>query len=378
MLIDPRSSGTFRKPLTGACRVRSEEVSTRACVPRIYYAISVVITGSSNIRIVPALLVDLNTSQPDLNPALAPSFSRLQPRRPESQAPSSEMARYSREGLTIDVVARALRTTTLNPQLMIPISAIFHWGVTATDLHPVRSAAYVCALLGTVLTVNEWLNKWSANNWEGGNRPPWDWDKEIVLVTGGSSGIGASIAQQLIFRNSRTMIVIVDFTPLTWTPKPGANVFYYKCDLSDAGAIRALVTRIRAEVGHPTVLVNNAGTCRGATVMDGSYGDVELTMRTNLIAPFLLAKEVLPHMVKMNHGHIVNVGSVSSLFPPANVADYSATKAGITALHEVCQTILQPCRQAARGIQKLVISAGYFDRCLSWNKLTGRRPSNSN
>lgn len=246
------------------------------------------------------------------------------------------MARYSHEGLTIDVVARALRKTALNPWLAIPVAA-FLGLMGATDLPHVQVAAYACALTGTALAANDWLNKWSANNWKGNDHPAWDWDKEIVVVTGGSSGIGASIAQGLLARNPKTPLVIVDFTPLTWKPKPGANVSYYKCDLSDSSAIKALVTQIRSEVGHPTVLVNNAGLCRGATVMDGTYGDVELTMRTNLIAPFLLAKEFVPHMVRINHGHIVNVGSVSSLFPPARVTDYSATKAGITALHEVCR-----------------------------------------
>ena len=246
------------------------------------------------------------------------------------------MISYAREGITIDLVARALRKTALNPRVMVPISAILHWGITATKVHPIQSLAYACASLGTALAMNDWLNTWSANNWDGGGRSAWDWVKEIVVVTGGSSGIGAGIAQELLARNPRTTIVIVDYAPMAWTPDPGASVSYYKCDLSDAAAIRALAARIRADVGHPTVLVNNAGLCRGASVMEGSYGDVGLTVRTNLIAPFLLAKEVLPHMARTNHGPIVNVGSVSSLFPPANVADYSATKAGITAFHEVC------------------------------------------
>lgn len=133
-------------------------------------------------------------------------------------------------------------------------------------------------------------------------------------------------------------MVIVDYAPMTWSPEPGTHVPYYQCDLTDTGAIRTLAAQIRSEVGHPTVLVNNAGLSRGATVMEGSYGDVELTIKTNLIAPFLLVKEFLPHMVKIDHGHIVNVGSASSLTPPAKIADYAATKAGITAFHEVRRT----------------------------------------
>ena len=83
------------------------------------------------------------------------------------------------------------------------------------------------------------------------------------------------------------------------------------------------------------MLFNNAGLARGYTVMEGRHADVEVTMKTNLIAPFLLVKEFLPEMVRRDHGHIINTGSMSSVVPPPNIVDYAATKAGLTALHEV-------------------------------------------
>jgi len=246
------------------------------------------------------------------------------------------MTLRSREGLTVDLVSRVLKQTALNPWLAIPLSACTAFSVPITsDFARVRLLLYFCTILGTTLRVNEWLNKWSMNNWTRSDSPDWNWAKEVVVITGGSGGIGASIAQQILARNSRTTVVIVDYAPMTWTPKPGTYVAYYQCDLSNGSSIKTLATQIRSEVGHPTVLVNNAGLCRGATVMEGSYADVELTIKTNLIAPFLLVKEFLPHMVKIDHGHIVNIGSASSLFPPARIADYAATKAGITAFHEV-------------------------------------------
>ncbi len=253
---------------------------------------------------------------------------------------------FSREGLTVDVVARFLRRTALSPWLAVPMSTFIAW-VRAKDfqffdlssvpeLHQALSvAAWACAMAGVSLSVNDWLNKWSANNWTATSPSDWNWNQEIALITGASGGIGASIVQQLLARNPKTRIVIVDYSPLTWKPPHGTKVSYYQCDLSDSVAIKALCSQIRTEIGHPTVLVNNAGLCRGSTVMEGTYHDVELTVRTNLIAPFLLAKEVLPNMVKTNHGHIMNVSSMSSLIPPARVADYAATKAGISALHEV-------------------------------------------
>ena len=248
----------------------------------------------------------------------------------------------------MDVLARLLRRTALNPWLTVPVSAVLvlGWGqinrspspasASASAIHQVLCLTVCwCALVSISLSVNDWLNKWSANNWTETKPTDWNWDEEIALVTGASGGIGASIVQQLIARNRKTRVIVVDYSPLAWTPPFGTRISYYQCDLSDSSAVKALCSRIRSEVGHPTVLVNNAGLCRGLTVMDGTYHDVELTVRTNLVAPFLLAKEVLPNMVKTNHGHILNVSSMSSLIPPARVADYAATKAGINALHEV-------------------------------------------
>lgn len=249
---------------------------------------------------------------------------------------------FSREGFTIDVIARWLRKSILNPYLSIPfatgvavVSAKNNGAVGLSDIRVdnVQRLAFLAALASLVISTTTYLNKWSANNWTTDNS--WDFDKEVILVTGGSSGIGASIISHILARNPQAHIVVVDLAPLLWTPPKNSKIHYFKCDLTDTQALKALCTRIRTEVGDPTVLINNAGIARGSTIMDGSYADVELTIKTNLIAPFLLIKEFLPHMVRKNHGHIVNVGSMSSVVPPVRIADYSATKAGLTAMHEV-------------------------------------------
>ncbi|KAK1997534.1 short chain dehydrogenase [Colletotrichum falcatum] len=255
----------------------------------------------------------------------------------------------------IDTVAVVLRSTIFNPGLTAPAAAAATWilesdTLGSSGLHSglpqTCQAAWLLTAAGLALRLHEQLNKWSANNWTRDDT--WDWDKEVVLITGGSGGIGASVAQQLVTRNPRTTIVVVDYVPLTWRPAPGANVRYFQCDLSDKTAIRTLCERVRREVGNPTVLVNNAGLARGFSVMDGTYTDVELTINTNLVAPFLLVKEFLPHMVKSNHGHIIHVGSMSGLIPPARIADYAATKAGLIALHEALQLELKYANRAPK------------------------------
>ncbi|KAK4452007.1 hypothetical protein QBC34DRAFT_456925 [Podospora aff. communis PSN243] len=270
-----------------------------------------------------------------------------------------------REGPNIDIVARLVRKTALNEHLTLPVAAavaflscessgrylakiaelLSRLGADASLVS--RAAAHragrVALGLGTagfLLSLNDWLNKWYANNWTATKKGEWDWDREIVVVTGASSGVGASVVQKLLERNPRTTIVVVDFAPLSWTPPEGSKVHYYQADLSNTDVVRDICERIRAEVGHPTVLVNNAGIARGFTVMEGTYADVELTIKTNLLAPFLLVKEFLPDMVKNNHGHIVSICSMSSVVAPPGLVDYSATKNGILSLHEGLQVEL--------------------------------------
>ncbi|KAI0114067.1 hypothetical protein GGR51DRAFT_556563 [Nemania sp. FL0031] len=253
---------------------------------------------------------------------------------------------FSREGFTVDVVARFMQRTILNP--VIPISTAtarilaYSRPSLSADIASPRLptlnlswiiATSLWALLSILIWVTDYLNDGYANNWI--NDILWDWNKEIVLITGGSSGIGASITQHLLKNNPNTTMVILDYSPLNWAPALGSRVHYYQCDLSQSPVIKNICDKVRREVGNPTVIVNNAGLSRGFTVMEGTYADVGVTIRTNLVAPFLLIKEFLPCMVQQNHGHILNISSMSSIIPLAGIADYAATKAGLNVLHEV-------------------------------------------
>lgn len=251
----------------------------------------------------------------------------------------------SREGVTLDSIAAPLRRWLLNPVLTISAALVL------SGLGKTLVPVYLLALASVVLPLNEYLDKQFANNWVSDKT--WNWDEEIVVVTGGSGGIGASICTQLLARNPRTRIVVVDYAPLGWKPEQkDVRLSYFQCDLSDTSALRATCERIRSEVGHPTVLFNNAGLVRGSSITQGSYGDIEATVRTNLIAPMLLIKEFVPEMIKRDHGHILHTSSLSSVTPPSLIADYSATKAGLQAIHDVSWVL---CGTAAFALRILAM-----------------------
>lgn len=220
--------------------------------------------------------------------------------------------------------------------LLLRLAGILIRGILMRD--PVRPSPIItylttCAMIGTVLDLNDYLTGQFHNNWS--QDKSWDWSKEVFLITGGSSGIGASVAQILSSRNPQTRIVIVDCAPLTFVPSRKGGLSFFHCDLSQAADIKSTCARIRKEVGDPTVVFNNAGLTRGKSVLEGQYQDVQLTMKVDLIAPFLILKEFLPAMIQRNHGHILASSSMSALIPPANLADYGASKAGLVAMHEV-------------------------------------------
>ena len=276
----------------------------------------------------------------------------------------------SREGLTLDSVFRLLRKTVLNHYLTLPLAAALTYlqknpELIPRDLPPnltkLTNPKTLAAILkwliragiaGFTLSTNEFLNKWTANNWARNRRGEWtDWSKEIVVVTGASSGIGENIVKGLLERDPRTTVVIIDFSPLGWEVPEAwrTNVHYYQADLSDPAVVKEVSRRVREEVGHPTVLVNNAGLARGYNVLEGSYADVEITMKTNLIAPFLLCKEFLPEMARRDHGHVVNICSMSAFLPPPLIGDYAASKAGVQMLHEVGFPLLILCLMLVKG-----------------------------
>ncbi|KAK4176852.1 hypothetical protein QBC36DRAFT_213064 [Triangularia setosa] len=270
-------------------------------------------------------------------------------------------SRRENKGFHLDNLARVVRYTALNEYLALPIAGAAHFltldssvkylttlfahanrlGIKLNprdiNLPKIARTALTLGLVGAAYSANGFLTKWTANNWT--RNKPGEWatlDKEIVLITGGSSGIGEHTAKMLLARHKGVKIVIVDFAPMSWEPSPAdaARVFYFQVDLSKPEAVRSVSKRIKKKVGYPTVLINNAGLARGFSVLEGSYSDVEVTIKTNLQAPFLLIKEFVPHMAKTNHGHIVSICSMSAIVPPPGIVDYAATKAGIQALHE--------------------------------------------
>ncbi|KAM0305643.1 hypothetical protein ACHAPM_002026 [Fusarium culmorum] len=236
-----------------------------------------------------------------------------------------------REGFCADVVVRLIRQTALNPALILPLvllARLTKKGQDLSILHPSAAQNLKTLLyLGLARWASGWLSEKTRNNWSDDK---YDWEREIVLVTGGAGGIGGRVVN--LFSEMGVKVVVLDVQPMSFNTS--ANVHYYQCDLRAPENVEAVAEKIRAEVGHPTVVINIAGVARGKTILESQPSDIRFTFDVNAFAPFWTAKTFLPNMVENNHGMIVTLTSYASWLTIPNLVDYGASKAAALAFHE--------------------------------------------
>jgi NAD(P)-dependent dehydrogenase (short-subunit alcohol dehydrogenase family) len=163
---------------------------------------------------------------------------------------------------------------------------------------------------------------------------------KVVVVTGGSSGIGHATARKLAEAGATVIIVARDPEKLEATRKEiaaaGGKCFTYSCDLADMTAIDGLAKKVLAEHGTVDFLVNNAGRSIRRAVINSidRFHDFERTMQLNYFGPVRLILAFLPRMVEAKHGHIINISSIGVLSRAPRFSAYVASKSALDAFSE--------------------------------------------
>jgi 3-oxoacyl-[acyl-carrier protein] reductase len=145
----------------------------------------------------------------------------------------------------------------------------------------------------------------------------------VVLVTGGSRGIGLACAER--FR------ALGDHVAVTFnsTPPP-EGLFAVKCDVTDNAQVDAAFATIEQEFGGPVeVLVSNAGITRDGLLLRMSEDDFASVIDANLTAAYRVTKRAAQGMLRARKGRIVLMSSVVGLLGAAGQANYAASKAGL-------------------------------------------------
>jgi NAD(P)-dependent dehydrogenase (short-subunit alcohol dehydrogenase family) len=194
-------------------------------------------------------------------------------------------------------------------------------------------------LLGGVRWLNRTLSIMAQNSWRTTIPNDWDWSKEVAVVTGGSSGIGQAVVQRLAAKGLTVTILDVQDPPESL--KDQHRTHFYKCDISKPEAIAAAAEAIRNELGHPTILVNNAGISHRCAILELSDEALQQLFAINCFSHWYTVKQFLPDMIKHDKGHVITVASSASFIAVANAGDYSSSKSAVRAFHETLGTELK-------------------------------------
>lgn len=159
-----------------------------------------------------------------------------------------------------------------------------------------------------------------------------------VLITGASTGIGATYAERFARRGHDLVLVARDVARMEaladrLRQETGVTVDILQADLTQAADLAKVETRLRddARIG---ILVNNAGTAIGGTFVDQSVDDMSKLIALNATALVRLAGAIAPRLAKAGEGAIVNIGSVVGLSPEFGMTVYGATKAFVLFLSQ--------------------------------------------
>lgn len=174
-----------------------------------------------------------------------------------------------------------------------------------------------------------------------------------ILITGGGSGIGRGLAEELHKLGNQIVIAGRRKQALDETTAANAGMKSLTLDIENPAAIRAFAAKVAAEFPALNVLMNNAGIMRPEDLLaqQDDLADAEATVATNLLGPIRLTAALLPLLEKQPHATIINVTSGLAYVPLAQTPAYCATKA---AIHSYTQSLRHQLRKTQIEVLELV------------------------
>lgn len=151
-----------------------------------------------------------------------------------------------------------------------------------------------------------------------------------IWITGGSKGIGGSVAELVASEHNVTISSLSGGLPEALATHPNVNVV--RCDVGSQGSVRDAYDLAIERFGPVQVLVNSAGTAHFKPLVEMSVEEFDAQVATNLRGVFLCIKAVLPTMISANSGMICTINSVSTQKAFTGCTGYGASKSGALAL----------------------------------------------
>jgi short-subunit dehydrogenase len=161
---------------------------------------------------------------------------------------------------------------------------------------------------------------------------------KVVLVTGGSRGLGLELARQLTMKGARIAICARSEDQLEKANAElsgmGADVISLPVNLTSRAEVKVLINNVVKHFGGIDVLINNAGTIQVGPYNAMSFKDYEEAMDTNFWGPLYTMHNVLPHFFRQGEGRIVNITSIGGKIAVPHLLPYSASKFALVGLSE--------------------------------------------
>ena len=183
---------------------------------------------------------------------------------------------------------------------------------------------------------------------------------KTAVVTGGSRGIGRAVCLELAKGGANVVLCyagneIAANDTVAACEALGAKALAIRCNVADAGEVKALVDTAVKTFGRVDILVNNAGVTRDNLIMRLTEEDYDKVLNTNLKGAFLCCKAASRLMMRQRYGRIVNLSSVVGLRGNAGQTAYAASKAGVIGLTKSLAKEL-----ASRGVTANAVAPGYI------------------
>ncbi|WFD19848.1 hypothetical protein MCAP1_002088 [Malassezia caprae] len=212
-----------------------------------------------------------------------------------------------------------------------------------------HSWIYHIMLFILIKIVSKRLSRAAINLGETRRDPP-QWNKDVLAITGGSTGIGKCFVE-LMSRRYGARIAVLDIAEPTYAPASNGapEILYVRTDVTSPESVAAAHAKIRETFGtSPSYVVSCAGIAIGGSLLQVSQASFSRTFDINALANVTLTKEFLPHMIQHNHGHYMTVASSASYCSLPMLGAYSMSKAAALAFHETLRAELRAIFKAPR------------------------------
>lgn len=183
-------------------------------------------------------------------------------------------------------------------------------------------------------------------------------DSTVVIVTGGSNGLGLEIVKLLLGKPLKK-IIIADVVPACSSYLEDEKISYIKCDISEYKQVKNLYKKVISKYGTVTVLINNAGKTNIETLFTTTNRQLDKVMKINFLGAYFITTLFLPHILENNSGFIVNIASVLGETTPARLTAYGSSKGSLIAFHNTLTEYVEEIKNC--NVKTILVCPGKID-----------------